>query len=70
MAGLHEDLTVAVGTVNNPLTPLVRAYQDALLWHAAPDAASLLRPLAAGVCMALLAWLLFRRASSQLVDAL
>ena len=54
----------------NPLTPLVRAYQDALLWHAVPEAASLLRPLALGVGLSLLAWLLFRRASSQLVDAL
>ena len=54
----------------NPLTPLVRTYQDALLWHSAPDALALSRPLILGLCIALAAWLLFRRAASELVDEL
>lgn len=54
----------------NPLTPLVASYQGALLWHAAPDAQSLLRPLILGASTVGLAWLLFRRAAAELVDAL
>lgn len=54
----------------NPLTPLVAVYQNALLWHTAPDPQSLLRPLILGVASTWMAWVLFRRAASELVDAL
>lgn len=54
----------------NPMTPLVAAYQDALLRHQWPDWESLAYPLGvAGVFMAM-ALLVFRRASPELVDAL
>jgi lipopolysaccharide transport system permease protein len=54
----------------NPLTPLVRSYQDALLWHTAPEPQALLRCLVIGLSTSIMAWFLFRRAASELVDAL
>jgi lipopolysaccharide transport system permease protein len=54
----------------NPVTPLVRAYQDALLWHVAPDGAALMRSLVLGLVLSCMAWLLFRRAAGELVDEL
>jgi lipopolysaccharide transport system permease protein len=54
----------------NPLTPLVASYQSALLWQAAPDPHALVRSIVIGAAMCWLALLLFRRAVSELVDAL
>jgi lipopolysaccharide transport system permease protein len=54
----------------NPLTPLVRSYQDALLWHTLPDALSLSRSFMLASLMSWMALALFRRAASELVDAL
>jgi lipopolysaccharide transport system permease protein len=54
----------------NPLTPMVRLYQDALLTQRWPDPWALLAPLVLALTLLTLAFLLFRRASGELVDAL
>lgn len=54
----------------NPMTPLVGIYQDALLLNAWPSPAALVVPLAIGVAAMLLSFIIFRRASPDLVDAL
>lgn len=54
----------------NPLTPLVATYQDALLLNLGPAPAPLLPPALLGLSAAAMAWLLFRRAAGDVVDAL
>jgi lipopolysaccharide transport system permease protein len=54
----------------NPLAPLVRIYQDAFLYNRWPDFGALAGPAALATALVVLAFALFRRASSELVDAL
>lgn len=54
----------------NPLTPLVSIYQNALLWQSGVSAASLLPPMLLALASCCLAVMVFRRANSELVDAL
>ncbi len=54
----------------NPLAPMVRLYQDALLYGRWPDPAALAVPTGLAVLFVALAFALFRRASAELVDAL
>lgn len=54
----------------NPLTALVAAYQDCLLFDRWPSAASLMPPWIVALCFVSLGLFLFRRASAELVDAL
>lgn len=54
----------------NPLTPLIKIYQDAFVYGLSPDWASLLFPaLCAGIIF-ILGFLIFKRASVDLVDEL
>lgn len=54
----------------NPLAPLVRIYQDALLYNRWPELSTLAVPAGLACFFVVLAFALFRRASSELVDAL
>jgi lipopolysaccharide transport system permease protein len=54
----------------NPITPLVRTYQDALLLNRWPDPSSFIVPLVTAVVLVSAAMFIFRRASAELVDAL
>ena len=54
----------------NPMVPLVSIYQDAMLFDAWPDPAALIVPTAIGLLAIILSFVVFRRASSDLVDAL
>jgi len=54
----------------NPMTPLVGIYQDALLLNAWPSPASLWPPVALACVAVILSFVIFRRASPDLVDAL
>lgn len=54
----------------NPISHLVILYQDALLYNQAPDPLRLLYPLALGLIAVLVSFAVFRRASSEMVDAL
>lgn len=54
----------------NPMTPLVRFYQDILLRHQWPDLLSLAYPALLGAAMMTLSLFVFRRASPEMVDAL
>ena len=54
----------------NPLTPLVAVYQNALLWKSGVPPASLLPPLMLAVVACCLAAAVFKRANSELMDAL
>jgi lipopolysaccharide transport system permease protein len=54
----------------NPIAPFVRLYQDALLYRQWPDFAALWPSALAAAILFALAFLLFRRASPELVDAL
>ncbi|KEA04737.1 ABC transporter permease [Rhizobium rhizogenes] len=54
----------------NPLTTLVGIYQNALLLDQAPSIASLIPSAVIGVVVVMASFLLFRRASPELVDAL
>lgn len=53
----------------NPVAPLVKGYQDVILYGRGPDEAIWLTVVVAAVFL-LLALLVFRRASAELVDAL
>ncbi len=57
-------------TAINPLAPLVRIYQDALLFHRWPDFGLLWPPAVVATGLFLLSFIVFRRASAELVDAL
>jgi lipopolysaccharide transport system permease protein len=54
----------------NPMTPLVRIYQEALLHHAWPNPIQLLIPALLATTLVALTGMMFRRAGSDLVDAL
>jgi lipopolysaccharide transport system permease protein len=54
----------------NPMVPLVRIYQDALLFERWPDFTLLLVPSVIAVGLFAASFLLFRRASAELVDVL
>ncbi len=54
----------------NPMAPLVRVYQQALLYHQPPDLVSLIYPAVLAVALFAASFVVFRRASSELVDAL
>ena len=54
----------------NPMTPVVRLYQDALLYHRWPDFGALLYPIGISLVLIAMAIIVFRRASPEIVDAL
>ncbi|WP_222612376.1 ABC transporter permease [Undibacterium flavidum] len=54
----------------NPMSSLVKIYQDALLYGRFPAWENLLTPFAIGAGLFLFAFWIFRRASADLVDAL
>jgi len=54
----------------NPMVPFVAIYQDAMLLDRWPDLASLLTPAIVALTLFAMLFLLFRRASPELVDAL
>ncbi len=54
----------------NPMTPLVRIYQEALLHDAWPSAMDLIWPAALSIALIAVATIVFRRASPELVDVL
>jgi lipopolysaccharide transport system permease protein len=54
----------------NPMTPLVGLYQDALLLNQGPQWTGLVPTLVIGGLAVLLSFVVFRRASPELVDAL
>lgn len=54
----------------NPMIPLVRIYQDALLYNKLPDFSLLLIPGGIALVLFLLSFILFRKASPELVDVL
>jgi len=54
----------------NPMVPLVRIYQDALLYNRWPDLTILWPPAVAAMVLFMLSFALFRKASPELVDAL
>jgi lipopolysaccharide transport system permease protein len=54
----------------NPLTHLVAIYQNALLYGSAPDWQSLVVPSTIGLVLFLISFVVFRRASAEIVDAL
>lgn len=54
----------------NPMVPLVTIYQDAMLFGRWPNPAALAIPAAFGLAAVVLSFVLFRRASADLVDAL
>jgi len=55
---------------NNPMTPVVNIYQDAILRNQWPDAAGLTIPIILSAALLFSALVFFRRSSSELVDAL
>ncbi|MEO0751897.1 MAG: ABC transporter permease [Pseudomonadota bacterium] len=54
----------------NPMTGLAGMYQDIMLYHQWPDWSSLVYPAIIAIVLALLAILVFRRASAEIVDML
>jgi lipopolysaccharide transport system permease protein len=56
--------------IYNPMAPLVKVYQDAMLYNAYPQWTTLFFPAAVGVTLFILSFLIFRRASADLVDEL
>lgn len=54
----------------NPMTGLVEIYQNALLLDQAPNVEALIIPALVGVCAVVISFVIFRRASPELVDAL
>ena len=54
----------------NPMAPLVASYQDAMMEGRWPDFHALLPATAVAVLLVVVSFALFRRASSELVDAL
>ncbi len=54
----------------NPLVPLVRIYQEALLLDRVPDPQTLIVPAFLAMTLFAMSFFLFRRASPELVDAL
>jgi len=54
----------------NPATPLVAIYQDAMVYNRWPDWPDLMRPIFIIVVLLILGFTMFRKAASELVDAL
>lgn len=54
----------------NPIFPLVRAYQDALVFSVSPDIFSIFIPVFMGASLMLLSLLLFSRANKDMADLL
>jgi len=54
----------------NPIWPVIRVYQDAMVYGTYPQLETLAVPLALGVALSLAALLLLRRASSDMIDSL
>ncbi len=54
----------------NPMTNLVHAYQQILLYKSLPDLSTLVAPAVLALLLFIFAFWLFRRASADLVDAL
>lgn len=54
----------------NPMTSLVRLYQDALLFHRWPSVETLIYPAVISLVLLTVALFVFKRANSELVDAL
>lgn len=54
----------------NPMTPLVKIYQNALLYGKVPDINDFIVPSCISVSLFLFSFWIFRRASADLVDAL
>jgi lipopolysaccharide transport system permease protein len=54
----------------NPMTPLVKIYQNALLYGKTPDLNDFFIPSCVSVSLFLFSFWIFRRASADLVDAL
>jgi lipopolysaccharide transport system permease protein len=54
----------------NPLTPVINIYQDALVRYQWPEVYPLIVPVAITLALLSIGLLLFRRASSEMVDAL
>jgi lipopolysaccharide transport system permease protein len=56
--------------VLNPLIPIITGYQDVLLYNKAPDLAGLASSCVLALAMLLLALVVFRKASAEMVDLL
>jgi lipopolysaccharide transport system permease protein len=56
--------------IYNPMYGVVKVYQDVLLFDRWPDYSALLYPGCLTVCLLILSFIIFRRASPELVDAL
>jgi lipopolysaccharide transport system permease protein len=56
--------------VLNPMAPLVKVYQDAMLYNTYPQWRTLLIPILVATTLFILSFVVFRRASADLVDAL
>jgi lipopolysaccharide transport system permease protein len=54
----------------NPLYPMVRMYQDALVWNRVPEWPALVWPTVLALSLMVGSLVLFRRATADLVDAL
>lgn len=54
----------------NPMVPLVRIYQDALLYNRWPDFNLLWLPAIVAIALFMLSFVLFRKASPEMVDVL
>lgn len=54
----------------NPMVALVSIYQQALLYDRSPDLVSLAGPAVLSIGLFVISFLLFRRASHELIDAL
>ena len=54
----------------NPMAPLVKVYQDILLFNRSPDWGSLLIPFLISIGLMLLSLVVFRRAGADMVDEL
>lgn len=56
--------------VYNPMAPLVKIYQDAMLYNIFPQWGTLIIPMAVAATLFTLSFVVFRRASADLVDEL
>ena len=65
---LPESMTASIN--NNPATPLVAIYQDAMIYNQWPNWESLFYPISIIVVLLILGFTVFRKAASELVDAL
>ena len=54
----------------NPMTPLVRVYQDSIAFGRWPDFSTLLWPASLAAVFCVLAFVVFQRASAEIVDVL